>query len=57
MFVLSLYSKTLSAKTFVTGVGAKATIRLLGVMKVWRGASLRSVRRREDGNSRKILAL
>lgn len=57
MFDLSPYSKTLSAKTIAMGVDAKTTVRPLGVMKVWRGASLRSVRRLENGNSKKILAL
>lgn len=57
MFDLSPYPKTLSAKTIATGADAKTTIRPLGVMKVWRGASLQSVRHLENGNSRKILAL
>lgn len=57
MFDLSPYSKTLSAKTITTEADAKTTIRPSAVMKVWRGASLRSVRRLENGNLRKILAL
>lgn len=57
MFDLSPYSKPFSAKTIAMGPDAKGTSLLSGVMKAWRGASLRSVKHPENGNSRKILAL
>lgn len=57
MFDLSPYSKTLSATTLTMGLDVNGTILLSGVMKVWRGTSLRSVTHPENGNSRKTLAL